>query len=60
MNSNFRADELVKVQKKQYPVVGGRLRLAHEENKNLSITTEIIPGVKVIDQGQKIDIKVVE
>lgn len=42
MESNFRDDELVKVQGKQYPVVGGRLRLAHEENKELSIVTNII------------------
>jgi len=42
MDSNFRDEELVKVQGKQYPVVGGRLRLAHEQNKKLSITTDII------------------
>jgi len=42
MESNFRDDELVKVQGKQYPLVGGRLRLAHEENKELSIVTNII------------------
>lgn len=42
MESNFRDDELVKVQGKQYPVVGGRLRLAHEENQELSIVTNIV------------------
>jgi hypothetical protein len=42
MESNFRDEELVKVQGRQYPIVGGRLRLAHEENKELSISTSII------------------
>lgn len=42
MNSNFKSDELVIVQDKQYPVVGGRLRLAHEDNKQLNIETSII------------------
>lgn len=40
--SNFKDEELVKVQGKQYPIVGGRLRLAHESNNELSITTNII------------------
>jgi hypothetical protein len=42
MSSNFRDEELVKVQGKQYPLVGGRLRLAHEENTELSISTNPI------------------
>lgn len=42
MLSTFRNDELVKVQGKIYPVVGGRLRLAHDENKSLSIETSVI------------------
>lgn len=42
MESNFRDDEIVKVQGRKYPVVGGRLRLAHEENKELSITTNVL------------------
>jgi hypothetical protein len=42
MASNFRDEELVKVQGKQYPLVGGRLRLAHEGNKQLSISTSLI------------------
>lgn len=42
MSSNFRKEEIVKVQGKMFPVVGGRLRLAHEENKSLSIETEVI------------------
>lgn len=41
----FRADELVNVRGKQYPVVGGRLRLAHKSNEKLSISTEIIEHV---------------
>ena len=52
IQSQFREDEIVLIQhfdkKKQelisnaYPKIGGRLRLAHDENKNLSIETEII------------------
>ena len=42
MLSTFRNEELVKVQGKIYPVVGGRLRLAHDENKNLSIETSVV------------------
>jgi hypothetical protein len=49
-NGQFREDELVtkkmKVngewQTRTFPVVGGRLRLAHESNERLSIQTEII------------------
>lgn len=42
MLNTFRNEELVKVQGKIYPVVGGRLRLAHDENKNLSIETVVV------------------
>jgi hypothetical protein len=42
MDNRFNADELVLVQGKSYPKVGGRLRLAHEENTVLSIETTII------------------
>ncbi len=42
MLSAFRNEELVKVQGKTYPVVGGRLRLAHDENKSLSIETSVV------------------
>jgi hypothetical protein len=49
-NGQFREDELVtrrmKVngewQERTFPVVGGRLRLAHEGNERLSIQTEIV------------------
>jgi hypothetical protein len=49
-NGQFREDELVtrrmKVngewQTRTFPVVGGRLRLAHDENEKLSIQSEII------------------
>jgi hypothetical protein len=49
-NGEFREDELVsrrmKVngewQTRTFPVVGGRLRLAHEANERLSIQTEIV------------------
>ena len=51
MNANgFREDELVsrKVkingdwQTRMFPVVGGRLRLAHEQNENLSLQTKLV------------------
>lgn len=42
MLNSFKNDELVKVQGKIYPVVGGRLRLAHDENKCLSIETNVV------------------
>lgn len=42
MSNTFKSEELVKVQGKIYPVVGGRLRLAHDENKNLTIETSVI------------------
>ncbi len=50
MNANekaqFREDELVtrriNGQSRTFPVVGGRLRLAHEENDNLSLKTEMV------------------
>jgi hypothetical protein len=51
-NNQFRGDEIVimshvdkrtgEIVNRPYPKVGGRLRLAHEENGSLSITTEII------------------
>lgn len=49
-NGQFRSDELVtrkmKVngewQSRTFPVVGGRLRIVHESNENLSILTEIV------------------
>ncbi len=44
--STFREDELVtrrlNGQTRVFPVVGGRLRLAHEENDTLSLETEMI------------------
>jgi phage repressor protein C with HTH and peptisase S24 domain len=48
--NQFRDDEIIvltenrdgKMVKNIYPKIGGRLRLAHEENDQLSITTEII------------------
>ena len=42
MLSSFKNEELVKVQGKSFPVVGGRLRLAHDENKLLSIETSVL------------------
>jgi len=52
VNNQFNKDEIVKVNNKDYPIVGGRLRLAHDENqKNLSIETTVIKyedGISVI------------
>ena len=50
MQMDFREDELVsrrvKVgdewQTKVFPIIGGRLRLAHEENETLSLQTELV------------------
>lgn len=42
MLNTFKNEELVKVQGKIYPVVGGRLRLAHDENNSLSIETNVV------------------
>jgi len=48
--NQFRDDEIIileqlrdgKMVKNIYPKIGGRLKLAHEANEQLSITTEII------------------
>lgn len=40
--SMFKDNELVKIQGRIYPVVGGRLRVLHDLYKTLSIRTEII------------------
>ena len=48
--NGFREDELIHVkvkvgsgwQARTFPVFGGRLRLAHESNKNLSLQTELV------------------
>jgi hypothetical protein len=44
--NGFREDELftetVSGQTRVFPVVGGRLRLAHEENQNLNLQTEMV------------------
>jgi hypothetical protein len=53
MSSQFKPEELVKVSGKSYPVVGGRLRLAHEDGK-VSIETIVITydGEKAIIQAK--------
>lgn len=40
--NNLRDDEVVTVQGRAFPVVGGRLRLAHEGNQHLTIKTELL------------------
>lgn len=40
--SRFHSDELITKNGKQYPVVGARLRVAHEENDHISIKTEVV------------------
>jgi hypothetical protein len=46
VTNGFREDELftetVNGQTRVFPVVGGRLRLAHEENQNLNLQTEMV------------------
>lgn len=42
MNNKFRDDELVTVQGKAFPVIGGRLRIVHEDNQSVSIRTELV------------------
>jgi hypothetical protein len=45
-NNGFREEELItrnmNGQTRVFPVVGGRLRLAHEENETLSLQTEVV------------------
>ena len=41
INQQFREDEIALIRNKQFPKIGGRLRLAHEANAALSIETEI-------------------
>lgn len=50
MNSTFRPDELITKKGKTYPVVGARLRLAHENNDSLEIITNMI-SFEVMDQA---------
>ena len=41
-NTQFREDEITVIRDNVYPKVAGRLRLAHEQNDTLSISTEVI------------------
>lgn len=50
METNFRPDELITKNNKSYPVVGARLRVAHEENKHLDISTELV-SFETMDQA---------
>src|SRR5690349_10822692 len=42
MNSKFRDEELVIVQGRSFPVIGGRLRIVHEDCQKVSIQTELV------------------
>lgn len=42
MKIEFKQDELISKNGKSYPVVGGRLRVAHEDNESLSIITDMV------------------
>jgi len=44
----FRDGEIVRVQGRDFPIIGGRLRIAHEANEKVSIGTELVDYV--IDQ----------
>ena len=51
MKIEFKADELVNKNGRSYPVVGGRLRVAHQSNEKLNISTEMIsyePGIAAV------------
>ena len=41
-HSQFREDELSMIRGNPYPKIAGRLRLVHEQNETLSITTDIV------------------
>jgi hypothetical protein len=41
-NNQFREDEITIIRDNIFPKVAGRLRLAHEQNDSLSISTEVI------------------
>jgi hypothetical protein len=43
--SGFRPDEIVKIQNRDFVVIGGRLRVVHESHPKLSITTEVLDYV---------------
>lgn len=42
MNGTFHANELVLKDGKTYPVVGGRLRVAHADNEKMTMTTTLL------------------
>jgi len=48
MTNGFKEGEIVRVQGRDFPVIGGRLRIVHETNDKVSITTELVDYV--IDQ----------
>ncbi len=50
MPSIFHKDELITKNGKSYPVVGARLRVAHEDNEHLDIITDVI-SFDVMDQA---------
>ena len=57
MKVEFRSDELVTKNVKSYPVVGGRLRVAHDANPALSIKTEFIqfePSISAVIKAELI------
>jgi hypothetical protein len=42
MKTNFKPSELILKNGKHYPIVGGRLRLAHEDNAIFTINTDLV------------------
>ena len=50
MNTQFKPEELITKNGKSYPVVGARLRVAHEENQHLQIITDVI-SFEAMDQA---------
>jgi hypothetical protein len=55
MKIEFKAEELISKNGKSYPVVGGRLRIAHELNEKLSISTAMVSfesGVEAVVKAE--------
>ena len=57
MKIEFKPEELITKSGKAYPVVGGRLRVAHKENQQFSIKTELIHFEPAMSATVKADIK---
>lgn len=57
MKIEFKQDELINKNGKSYPVVGGRLRVAYEQNEHIGISTEMIRFESGVEAVVKAEIK---